>query len=112
MPVITGAAASAGRPPPRIVAGLPVRLTDDVDAGRAVAAHAFRIYGDVPSYRAMLDREGAAGPADVAVIGDESVLASTMGRLADIGVTDLLLAPLGSPEERLRTRRLLVSLRS
>ena len=33
---------------------------------RGPAAKVFEIYGTLPSYRAMLDREGAAGPADVA----------------------------------------------
>ena len=46
------------------------------------------IYGQLPSYRAMLDREGAAGPADVALAGDETYLRREIARLRDIGVTD------------------------
>jgi hypothetical protein len=36
----------------------------------------------------MLDREGAAGPADIAILGDENALASEIRRLESIGVTD------------------------
>jgi hypothetical protein len=54
----------------RVIAPLPVRLTDDTHAARADAAEPFALYGRLPSYRAMLDREGFAGPQDAARIGD------------------------------------------
>jgi alkanesulfonate monooxygenase SsuD/methylene tetrahydromethanopterin reductase-like flavin-dependent oxidoreductase (luciferase family) len=47
----------------------------------------------------MLDREGAEGPADVAVVGNESDVRAQVLRLADIGATDFCAAPFGSPEE-------------
>ncbi len=47
----------------------------------------------------MLDREGADGPADVAIIGTQSEVASQVRRLADIGATDFCGAPFGSTEE-------------
>ena len=47
------------------------------------------IYGQLPSYRAMLDREGAKGPADIALAGDENYLRGAIKRIEDIGVTDL-----------------------
>ena len=53
---------------------LPICVTSDPDAARAAAAKVFAIYGQLPSYRAMLDREGAAGPADVALVGDEAAV--------------------------------------
>ena len=53
---------------------LPICVTDDVDAARERAAKDFQMYGFLPSYRAMLDREGAAGPADVAIVGDEATV--------------------------------------
>jgi alkanesulfonate monooxygenase SsuD/methylene tetrahydromethanopterin reductase-like flavin-dependent oxidoreductase (luciferase family) len=65
-PAITQAAEAAGRPAPRVVSLLPVCVTDDPDHARTRAARVFAIYGQLPSYRAMLDREGAAGPANVA----------------------------------------------
>ena len=95
VPSITKAADVAGRSAPRIVVGLPVCVTDDVDAGRADAAQVFAMYGFLPSYRAMLDKEGAEGPADVAIIGDEGTVAKELQRLADAGTTDFIAAPFG-----------------
>ena len=46
------------------------------------------LYGQLPSYRAMLDKEGAAGPADVALVGNEKTLDAQIQRLRDVGVTD------------------------
>src|SRR6476646_7899735 len=90
VPTITAAAERAGRPAPRIVASLPVCITDDVDAARDRAAREFQVYGFLPSYRAMLDREGAAGPADVAMIGDEATVTKEVSRLADAGTTEFV----------------------
>jgi F420-dependent oxidoreductase-like protein len=95
VPSITRAADAAGRPAPRVVVGLPVCVTDDVDAGRADAAQVFAMYGFLPSYRAMLDKEGAEGPADVAIIGDAGTVAKELQRLADAGTTDFIAAPFG-----------------
>lgn len=88
VPSITAAAESGGQPRPRVVAALPVAVTADVEATRALTAEQFVLYGGLPSYRAMLDREGVAGPEDVAVLGDESTVEAALGRLADAGVTD------------------------
>jgi 5,10-methylenetetrahydromethanopterin reductase len=62
VPSITAAASAAGRPSPRVVCMLPVCVTDDPARARADADQAMAIYGQLPSYRAMLDKEGAAGP--------------------------------------------------
>ncbi len=109
-PTITAAAEAAGREPPRVVCFLPVCVTDDPDAVRARAAEDFAIYGQLPSYRAMLDREGAAGPADVAIVGDEDTVARQITALAQAGVTDFVAVELGRGDESVRTRTLLVSL--
>ena len=90
VPTITAAASEAGRPSPRIVCTLPVCVTDDPEQARVNAGKAFAIYGQLPSYRAMLDREGAAGPGDVAVVGDEDSVAQQIRALADAGVTDFV----------------------
>lgn len=104
VPAITGAAERHGRPAPRVVASLPVMLTSDPDGARRRAAEDFVVYGTLPSYRAMLDREGAAGPADVALVGDESTIGKTIQRLSDVGVTDFVAAEFGNAEELARTR--------
>jgi len=99
IPTIRSAAAAAGRPEPRIGVGLPVCVTDDTDAARAKASEVFAIYGHLPSYRAMLDREGAGGPADVAIVGSEAEVKDQVRRLADVGATDFCGAPFGSGEQ-------------
>ncbi len=85
-------------------------MTSDPDAARAVAADVFAIYGQLPSYRAMLDREGAAGPADVALVGDEAAVEAQLADLADAGVTDFVAGEFGAGQDAVRTRRLLTSL--
>ncbi len=110
VPTITKAAAAAGRPNPRIGAAMPVCVTGDADAARARAARVYQVYGMLPSYRAMLDREGAAGPEDLAIIGDEAAVGSELTRLEDAGVTDFVAAEFGAgDEEKQRTRELLRS---
>ena len=110
VPTITAAAQALGRPSPRVVCILPICVTSDPDAARAAAAKVFAIYGQLPSYRAMLDREGAAGPADVALVGDEATVEAQLADLADAGVTDFVAGEFGRGEDAVRTRRLLTSL--
>jgi len=92
-PTINAAAAEAGRPAPRVVVSLPVAVTDDPDAARATAAELFAIYGTLPSYRAMLDREGVEGVADVAIVGDESEVRDRISALLAGGATEFVAAP-------------------
>ena len=110
IPSMTAGANAAGRPSPTTVVGLPICLTSAVDAARETAAKEYVIYGQLPSYRAMLDREGAAGPADVALIGDEATIAASIRRLADSGVDELCGNVFGSSEERARTNAFLSGL--
>ena len=111
IPTLTRAAEEAGRPSPRVVAALPVCVTDDPASRHELAAQVFAVYGQLPSYRAMLDREGAAGPADIAILGSEAEVTDRIGRLAEIGVTDFG-AVMFSPDdaENERTRNVLRSL--
>jgi F420-dependent oxidoreductase-like protein len=89
-PTIQAAAAEAGRERPRIVCALPITVTDDREAAVARANEIFAIYGQLPSYRAMLDREGAATPGDAAIIGDEDTVLATLDGLRQAGVTDFV----------------------
>lgn len=92
IPTITETAQKAERPSPRIVAILPIAVTTDTVAARSAAAKIFQYYGELPSYRAMLDREGATGPGDVAIVGDEDAVGEQLERLAEAGVTDFVAA--------------------
>ncbi|MGB1757194.1 MAG: TIGR03564 family F420-dependent LLM class oxidoreductase, partial [Pseudomonadales bacterium] len=58
LPVMSEAAKEAGRPAPQVVAGFPIALTNDAESVRAAIDKSLVIYGQLPSYRAMLDREG------------------------------------------------------
>ena len=98
-PSINKSAEGAGRPAPRVIGALPVMVTDDPDAARARASEVFSVYNDLPSYRAMLDREGAAGPADVAVVGDEDTVRAGVTAMADAGCTDFLAVEFAAAEE-------------
>lgn len=105
IPTITRAAEEFGRPAPRVIAALPVCVTTDTEAAAARAAEIFAAYGTLPSYRAMLDREGVAGPADIAIIGSTSEVQDRVAALADIGVTEFAAVEFGAtPEEVAQTR--------
>jgi alkanesulfonate monooxygenase SsuD/methylene tetrahydromethanopterin reductase-like flavin-dependent oxidoreductase (luciferase family) len=111
VPEICGAASEAGRPKPRVLAGLPVLCTDDMDAGMERAAKVWQMYGTLPSYRAMLDREGLAGPEEIAIVGNESEIADRLQAAIDAGADDVIVAEFGgNPEERSRTRAALAAL--
>ena len=104
VPTITAGAEEAGRPPPRIVAGFPVLLTANKAEAHDLIAKVFEVYAGVPSYRAMLDREGVSGVEDVALVGEEVELNAQLERLESIGVTDLLVMPVETaPGEMDRT---------
>ena len=111
-PVLRTAAEKAGRAVPQIVAGFTVCVTDDVVAARARIAEEMVIYGQLPSYRAMLDREGLGGPQDVALVGDEAAVTARLAEIADAGATEVAILEVGSAEEVARTRALLVDVRT
>ena len=105
IPTITKAAEEFGRPAPRVIAALPVCVTNDREAAAVRAAETFAAYGALPSYRAMLDREGVAGPADIAIIGTVGEVQDRVGALAGIGVTDFAAVEFGAtPDEIADTR--------
>ncbi len=112
VPTITGAASEAGRPAPSIGAGIPVCVTDNVDAARARAAEEYAVYGQLPSYRAMLDREGLEGPQDLAAIGSADEVAERLNGLVAAGASSIMANEFGNPDERAATRATLASLNS
>ncbi len=99
-PTIREAAGTAGRPEPQIIAAIPVCCTTNVDAARARAAEEYAIYGQLPSYRAMLDREGMTGPEDLALIGSADEIASGLSAFLEAGVTTVVANAFGSGEEQ------------
>lgn len=111
VPRVRAAAEAAGRPAPRVVVGLPICVTDEPQKARDQAAEKLALYGGLPSYRAMLDLEGAKGPEDIVVIGNEEQVRESLSILADSGATDLRATALCPTEEDAqRTRALLCEL--
>jgi 5,10-methylenetetrahydromethanopterin reductase len=102
VPTITAAAEAAGRPAPRVVVSLPIAVTNDRDRAKERINEAFSIYPNLPSYKAMLDKEGAEAAADIAFIGDEEAVAASISKLADLGATDFVAAIVGDAAERAR----------
>ena len=113
-PTINRAAEAVGRDNPRVVAAVPVTVTDDRTAAYRQANDYFGRYGQLPSYRAMLDREGVESPAEMALVGDEEEVEEQLRAYAEAGVTDIAaqIYPVGSDadESIARTRNLLRSL--
>lgn len=113
-PRIRAAAEAAGRPEPRIVAGLPIAVHDDAAEARATAAQVFAGYGTLPNYRRLLDIGGAESPADAAIVGDEAAVTARIEALFDAGATDFWAAPFPVGDDRAasrnRTRALLQEL--
>jgi F420-dependent oxidoreductase-like protein len=107
-PTIARAASRAGRPAPRIVASLPVCVTDDPGGVRETVSAILAGYGELPFYRAVLDREGVARPGDVAILGNEKSVREQLARFREAGTTDFAAVefPAGREEMR-RTRELL-----
>jgi alkanesulfonate monooxygenase SsuD/methylene tetrahydromethanopterin reductase-like flavin-dependent oxidoreductase (luciferase family) len=114
VPRITRAATNAQRPAPRVVAGLPVAVHDDVDEARAAGAEQFEIYGNLPNYRRILTHGGISSPAEAVLVGDEDAVARQIDDLFAAGATDVWAAPfpVGTDRaaSRARTRALLTQL--
>jgi 5,10-methylenetetrahydromethanopterin reductase len=110
VPTLRTAADQAGRPDGavRVAAALPLAVTDDVAAVRSLATEQFAMYGHLPSYRAMLDREGYTGPEDAALIGDEAAIRARLDDVRAAGVDEFVAIPFDtSVEGRDRTRAFL-----
>lgn len=101
-PKVNAAAAAAGRSAPRIVAGLPVAVHDDVAEARSAAAAHSTAYAGMAAYRRILDFGGAASPADAAIVGDEASVRAQLQGLLDAGATDIWAAvfPVGDDKSR------------
>jgi alkanesulfonate monooxygenase SsuD/methylene tetrahydromethanopterin reductase-like flavin-dependent oxidoreductase (luciferase family) len=113
-PRITRAAAAAGRPAPRIVAGLPVAVHDDVTEARAAASEQWGMYGTLPNYQRILARGGITSPAEAVIVGDEAAVTRQISEVFAAGATDMWAAPFPVGDDRAasrgRTRALLAQL--
>ena len=113
VPRLREAASAAGNPEPRVCVGMPIAVTDHSERARARADRLFENYAALPSYRAMLEREGVDSPGGIALVGNEGEVEDQLRHLAEIGATDLLatIFPVdGSQTSATRTRAFLQNL--
>jgi F420-dependent oxidoreductase-like protein len=93
-PTIAKAAADAGRPKPRVIASVPVLVSDDVEAARDFAAEQLAFYATIPSYQKVIAREGVDTVADLAVVGPAESVKRQLQSYLDAGATDVVLSAL------------------
>ena len=118
-PRIVAAAQSAGRKPPRIVAGVPVCLcaNNEVDAAKERANRILSEAEISPNYQRLLDRGNASSVTDILAAGDEAAVLARLQSFADGGATDVSVrvVPIGNGRDELlassgRTREFLADL--
>jgi 5,10-methylenetetrahydromethanopterin reductase len=110
IPVITEAASKAGRAAPRVIAGLPICVTDDIPAARERVRPRIEGASAMPSYRRALDHEGLDDLAELAIVGDADTVAARVLALAETGVTELLADVFGTDAEIEATTAVLTDL--
>ncbi len=99
-PTIRAAASAANRGEPRIVCSLPIAVTNDPEGAKERINTDYAMYATLPSYAAMLEKEGESTPAGVSLIGSKEHVLDQLRELADAGVTEFSGAPSGTREER------------
>jgi F420-dependent oxidoreductase-like protein len=119
VPNVAGAAEAAGRPAPRVVAGIPVCLCRDEEIDGAVD-RTNRILAEAeisPNYQRLLEHGNAQNVGDILAAGSESTIERRLKGFVDAGATDISVrvVPIGSDRDELvasaqRTRTYLASL--
>ena len=119
VPTLLGAAEGAGRPAPRVVAGVPVCLCGDDEIDAAVD-RTNRLLAEAevsPNYQKLLEHGDARSVGDILLAGSESTIRKRLQAFADAGVTDISVrvVPIGDGRDELiasskRTRALVSSL--
>jgi F420-dependent oxidoreductase-like protein len=99
-PTIREAASAANRGEPRIVCSLPIAVTNDPEGARERINNDYALYATLPSYAAMLEKEGESEPAGVSLIGSKEHVLDQLHELANAGVTEFSGAASGTKEER------------
>ena len=114
LPLLLESANKHGKHRPRVVAAVPVALTPDKGEGFKSASDYFHRYGQLPSYRAMLNREGVETPAEMAIVGNEQEIEKKLTEYSEAGTSDFAaqIFPVGPnrKESTNQTRQFLKSL--
>jgi F420-dependent oxidoreductase-like protein len=113
-PPLYEAARAANRPKPRVVAGLPVVVHDDIAEARSAVAAMSTMYSGMTNYQRIIEAGGGTTPADVAIVGDEATVQAQLQNLISVGATDIWAQPIAVGDDHVqrsaslqRTRRLL-----
>ena len=110
VPAVTGGAEAAGRPAPRVLAGIPVAVDTDRERAQAATARTFGRYGTLVNYRRLFEREGVDGPVGLAITGDEETVRARIQAMFDAGATDVWAVPFDTGAGTGSTRELLLEL--
>ncbi|MEV3902692.1 TIGR03564 family F420-dependent LLM class oxidoreductase [Mycobacterium sp. NPDC050551] len=102
VPTIGRAAADAGRPSPRVIAMVPVFVTEDRGSVQEAVAAELDFYNAIPSYQKILARENVSGAVELAAVGPAESVLRQLRRYLDAGATDVVLAPVGPVDDRAR----------
>jgi 5,10-methylenetetrahydromethanopterin reductase len=95
----------------RIVASVPVCVTDNGDDVRGLIGSLLAGYNDLPSYKGVMEASGASGPADVSIVGTDAEVRAGLQAFADAGATDFAaLEFFTNDDEATATRALLTEL--
>jgi F420-dependent oxidoreductase-like protein len=113
VPTLNEAAHAAGRPTPRVVTLISGVVTSDAEQVREQAYQDLAFYQSIPSYRAVLDREGVAKAGELAVIGSADEVLTEIGTYVEAGATEIVFSQtaMAGPDDRRRTWEVLGSLR-
>jgi len=107
-PRLSEAADAAERPQPRIIATLPVCVTEDEDRIRGLISKNLKMYSQLPSYKAMFEREGVTEAGELALVGSAAKVQDLLASVAESGVTDFAASEFTTnAEEQANTRELL-----
>ncbi len=106
LPALESGAARAGREAPPLVAHVPVAVTSDREAVRAMAREQLGMYARVPNYRGMFAAAGydvTKGYSDellddLVVSGTEQEVAAQLRRWVEAGMGEVLALPLFGPD--------------
>lgn len=98
--------AVAGRPVGkhfRLVAALPICVTDDVEGARAAIHRKFGMHDGLPSYQMVFAREGVSSTAEISLVGNETEVGAALDRFEALGVTEFAAHLVAKGDDRART---------
>ncbi len=108
-PRLNEAAAAAGRPAPRVMAGIPVCVCadDEIDAATARTNRLLSEAETSPNYQKLLDQGNAQEVGDLLAAGSEEAVTKRLRSYADAGATDInvRIVPIGDNRDELLASR-------